>query len=265
MSLRQPAQDWAVQLFHKSPLKQAKYRQIIDFLGDTQTLRCLDIGSDNGAISYLLRKRGGSWASADLEETIVRQITELVQRDVFRIDGLHTPFDDATFDKVVIIDFLEHIDTDEAFIHELFRIIKPGGELIINVPHRRDTLLRRLRLALGHTDEKHGHVRPGYTLEDLAKLLNARFAILQHREYSRAFSELVDIAINSTLVRSGSTAEVTGKGVSVTAADLSKHHKTYRLYSFLYPLIWSITRLDALLPGSDGYMLIVRARCEKPA
>ena len=34
----------------------------------------------------------------------------------------------------------------------------------------------------------------------------------------------------------------------VTGSDLSRHRKTFRLWSLLYPAVWAVTRLDALVP-----------------
>ena len=65
-------------------------------------MRCLDLGADNGVISYLLRERGGSWKSADLDEQAVCSIRQLVKEDVFEINDISTPFNDNEFDKVVI-------------------------------------------------------------------------------------------------------------------------------------------------------------------
>lgn len=95
----------------------------------------LDIGADNGVVSYLLRQRGGNWKSADLDQTTVEAIQDLIQERVFQINDQFTPFADNQFDCVAIIDFLEHIPNDEEFIKELYRIVKPEGKVIINVPH----------------------------------------------------------------------------------------------------------------------------------
>src|SRR5574338_1411699 len=100
--------DWPVRLFNKSVLKQNNYRKITAFLGPTEGLHCLDIGSDNGVISYLLRQRGGDWKSADLDDQAVASIRELVRTGVYPIDGEHTPFEDDEFDAGVLVDFLEH-------------------------------------------------------------------------------------------------------------------------------------------------------------
>lgn len=252
-------QTWPVQLFNKSVLKQRKLRELTDLLGETQQLHCLDIGSDNGVVSYLLRRRGGIWKSADLDGEAVLSIRELVKDHVFQIDGYRTPFHNNEFDRVVIVDFLEHIRTDREFAEELFRIIKPGGELIINVPHMKDSLLRRFRLAIGQTDEKHGHVRPGYTVEGLIALLGGNFTVVSYKTYSKFFSECLDTIISfvfSLLKGQGTTSQ---KGILVTGQDLSQHQRSFRAYSFVYPVIWLFSKLDLMLFFVSGYMLIVKA------
>jgi hypothetical protein len=45
----------------------------------------------------------------------------------------------------------------------------------------------------------------------------------------------------------------------VTADDLTRHRKAFRTYSRIYPFVWAMSRLDALVPAS-GYMLIATAR-----
>ena len=58
-------------------------------------LRCLDLGSDNGVVSLLLRRRGGRWASADLTAEAVASIRELVETDVHLVTAARLPFADA--------------------------------------------------------------------------------------------------------------------------------------------------------------------------
>ncbi len=256
--------EWAVALFRKSVLKQAKFERITAFMDDPTGLRCLDIGADNGVISLLLRRRGGRWASADLDEHTVASIRQLVGDDVHQLDGSRTPFPDQSFDQVVVVDYLEHIPDDDRFAAELARILKPGGRVVINVPHLKPrSLLNRFRHSIGLTDEWHGHLRPGYDLEGIKRLLGPRFSIEQSVTYSKSFSELVDTALNGLYVamQRGSGAQAgSSKGTVVTQADVKKHRKQFLLLSGLYPFLWGMSRLDALLFLQPGYKLIVRAR-----
>ena len=90
----------------------------------------------------------------------------------------------------------------------------------------------------------------------LQELLGAHFAMGPTRTYSRFFSELVDTLVNVGLERLGKRPSA--KGMVVTSSDLSRHRRTFRLWSTLYPFVWAVTRLDAVVPAS-GYMLIAAA------
>ena len=251
------AEPWALALFRKSVLKQRKLAEITRALGPTGSDRCLDLGSDNGVISLLLRRAGGHWSSADLTDEAVSSIRELVESDVHRVDASSLPFADGEFDRVVVVDMLEHAPDEAAFVRELARITKPRGRLVVNTPHLKSTLLRRLRHAMGQTDEKHGHLRPGYTADGLRALLTSHgFEWEGHRTYSRFFSELVDTAINWGVARLGKGGSA--KGMVVTGADVAKHGKAFRAYSAIYPFVWGVSQLDRLVPAS-GYMLIATA------
>ena len=49
-------------------------------------------------------------------------------------DATRLPFPDATFDRVIAAEVLEHIPHDEAAISELARVLRPGGTMAITVP-----------------------------------------------------------------------------------------------------------------------------------
>lgn len=251
---------WARQLLRVSPLKQRKLKMLRRFIGDTEGLTCLDIGADNGVISLLLREGGGLWWSVDLIPEAVAAIEQLVGERVCRINGEHTPFADNQFDLVVVVDFLEHIETDVTFVGELYRIIKPGGKLVVNVPNPKPGLLRKIQYGLGQTDEAHGHVRPGYSKIELGQLLNGRFKIEVTESYSRIFSVLIDtlITFGLDILKRGGRGR---KGTVLTSHDLKKLKKSFGLYALMAPFILVFVRLDELFPKLRGNMLI--ARCQK--
>jgi SAM-dependent methyltransferase len=182
----------------------------------------------------------------------------------WRIDDTGTPFADGQFDLVVIIDFLEHVAGDAAFIVEVKRILKPGGVLVVNVPHLKPgSLLNRLRQRLGLTDELHGHVRPGYSLPGLEQLLGPEFVIVSARTYSKVFSEAIDTALGLmylALQRRKQRRVGSAKGIVLHQEDREQNRKELMLMGVLYPLMWLVSRLDYLLPAASGYKLIVKAR-----
>ncbi len=251
------SEPWSLRLYRRSVLKRRKLHELTRALGETEGFRCLDLGSDNGVVSLVLRRRGGSWASADLTEEATQAIRGLVGDDVHLIDAASLPFREGEFDRVVVVDMLEHVKDEAAFVSELIRITRPGGRLIVNTPHLKQTALRRFRHAIGQTDEKHGHLRAGYTAVRLEELLGTDFALESHRTYSRFFSETVDAAINWGVGRLGKRGSA--KGMVVTGGDVSKHRRLFAAYSLIYPLCWAWSQLDALLPWTSGYMLIATA------
>jgi SAM-dependent methyltransferase len=228
-------------------------------MDDPQGRASLDVGSDNGVISLLLRELGGRWDSADLIPDTVAAIKALVGEHVSLVGEDLFPYQNEIFDQVLIVDFLEHITQDKACVRELSRILKPGGVLVVNVPNPKEGLLRRIRFALGQTDEAHGHVRPGYTLRQLEELLAPAFTIERSQSYARIFSELIDTAIvgGLDLLKGGKRGK---KGKVVTASDLSKMQKSFRLYRAISPILRLFMFLDQLVPFLHGNMLIVRAR-----
>jgi SAM-dependent methyltransferase len=260
---RRPERAWAEWLFRRSILKQLKFEKICQLLGPVGDQNCLDIGSDNGVISYKLRQRGGRWSSADLDPRSVRALRELVQERVYAIDANRTSFQDAEFDMVVIVDFLEHIPDDAAFMVELSRILRPGGTLIVNAPLVRDSWLVRWRDSVGLTDELHGHLRRGYTPESLRDLASrGGFEVERIETHTRTISKFMDSLMVWALSRllKGDGGKGASRGLVVRRRHLDHHRWASGLYALVYPAIDLVCQLDHLLAKDPGYMIIARAR-----
>jgi SAM-dependent methyltransferase len=248
--------QWHLKLFGKSLTKQAKLREILRLLGPAGAAEGLDLGGDNGVISYFLRRHGGTWCSADLSPKAVASIRQLVGGDVREMTGSELPFEDARFDVVVVIDLLEHVRDDARFIEECHRVLKPAGRLIVNVPHvKRGAVLRPIRRLLGLTDERHGHVRPGYTESQLFDLLKDGFDVKEAHTYSRFFVEALDTVIQFAS-KAASRGASDAKGVMLDRQDFGRVAKLFRVYSVLYPFFLLAAQLDALLSFTRGYSLI---------
>jgi SAM-dependent methyltransferase len=50
--------------------------------------------------------------------------------------GEHLPYPDAVFDLILSHEVLEHVADDQQALHEMLRVLKPGGRAVIFVPNR---------------------------------------------------------------------------------------------------------------------------------
>lgn len=49
-------------------------------------------------------------------------------------DAASMPFRDGSFDRVVAFQSLEHIKLPETALHEIYRVLRPGGKIVLTVP-----------------------------------------------------------------------------------------------------------------------------------
>jgi ubiquinone/menaquinone biosynthesis C-methylase UbiE len=96
------------------------------------------------------------------------------------------PYDAAAFDRATCLDVLEHLTFEEQpkALAELFRVIRPGGELLVSVPnlaHLQSRVHFLLQGRLIHTAslEKHPGDRPAGEYIDLAR--RAGFRLVDRR------------------------------------------------------------------------------------
>jgi SAM-dependent methyltransferase len=67
------------------------------------------------------------------------RILKLKQGSGFYVaaDGMQLPFKTGIFDHTICSEVLEHVADDRQALHELARVLKPSGQLIITFPHRK--------------------------------------------------------------------------------------------------------------------------------
>jgi SAM-dependent methyltransferase len=99
--------------------------------------RVLEVGCGYGWISQTL------WNGAHIEWIGIDRSIDMVKRlrashvrrasQALLADATQLPFADGRFDKVVCTGVLMHIALDQSAVHELIRVLRPGGMLLCSI------------------------------------------------------------------------------------------------------------------------------------
>ena len=159
--------------------------------------RILDLGCGTGRNLAELAQVGDA-VGLDLEARALEFCQQRGLRSVAQARAEHLPFQDASFDAVIALDLLEHLDDDVEGVREVFRVLRPGGHFLAFVP--------AYRWLWGPQDDI-SHHRRRYTPRMIASTLRAAGfrvnrlthanllllpAILAGRRYLRAANWKVD-------------------------------------------------------------------------
>ncbi len=100
------------------------------------------------------------------------------------------PFPDGSFDVIVLLATIEHIQDKTPLIRECLRLLRPPGRVIVTVPSRAVdrivVLLRSLRLADGMSLEEHH----GFDPRDTPRLFADGFTLLHRRRFQAGLNNL---------------------------------------------------------------------------
>lgn len=119
-------------------------------------MEILDAGCGGGATMKSLR-RYGRVRGMEISEEAVEYNRER-GREVILGSIEEMPFPDESFDLALALDVIEHVPDDLRALEELFRVLRPGGFLLVTVP--------ALQMLWGAHDMAAGHYRR-YTLSGL--------------------------------------------------------------------------------------------------
>lgn len=170
-----------------------------------------------------------------------------------RGDALNLPFEDGSVDAVVMLDIVEHIADPAAVLAEARRVLRPGGSLVVSVPHRGPLTrldpnnvyeaLRRLRPGwppLDAYDQSESGTHQHFTVNEMRALLGPAFTVDRVARTGVGASEILHLMFRITF-------------------DAVLRWRA--AYMALRPLHFIAYLLDDAIPaGPLGYHLTVRAR-----
>lgn len=129
--------------------------------------RLLDAGCGEGRHSFGALYRGASVVGLDLDLEAMREASKNLRargREQDRLgamlqgDAFALPFPDATFDRIICSEVMEHVHDYRAAIRELHRVAKPGAKIAITIPTYTSEQVY-LRLGDEYFESPGGHIR----------------------------------------------------------------------------------------------------------
>jgi len=161
----------------KEPLSY-RYDWAIRQLPQRDKLKILDVGSWTGMFTYLMDTAGHDVTAFDKNQKYLEMVKANVPNaEIVKGELPELPFEDKSFDVVVALQVIEHIEDDIKAVKEMYRVLKKGGRIIVTIPIERNLIAN-----------EHKHFYNFYDVMDLFEVLGNDYTICKlnkFRKYDR--------------------------------------------------------------------------------
>lgn len=137
--------------------------------------KILDIGCGTGALIKELQQEGKEIFGVDMSKTALNFCSTQGVKNLFQAQAVQLPFAEKSFDAILMLDVLEHIEDEYKVMAEIKRVLKPNGIVIIFVPC--------FNFLWSNQDDISRHYRR-YTMSKLNKLVKSNFSIIKESYFN---------------------------------------------------------------------------------
>lgn len=137
--------DWIAH-FYDRVIPFVRLEQILKVLDLPQAGRLLDAGGGTGRVAEALRPHVGWIVVADVScGMLVQARGKGLSATSTQTERL--PFPAEAFDRVLMVDALHHVIDQAETVRELYRVLRPGGRLVIEEPDVRRFAVKLIAVA----------------------------------------------------------------------------------------------------------------------
>ena len=170
--------------------------------------RILDVGCGTGA-NLLMLSEYGEAEGVDISEDALSFCRERGLDKVRLGAGEELPYEDGTFDLVTAFDVVEHMDDDLAGLHEMRRVLRPRGRVLLFVP--------TFMFLWGLQDDVSNH-RRRYRLPELRRVLEQAGFEIERTTYANITFFLPILVMRQLMRLTGLKAD-SENNINVTALN----------------------------------------------
>lgn len=241
---------WQEKLFKHSVRRQMRLQKLKDLLGNISGQQCLEISSGDGMISARLREGGGVWTTLAINTQAQAALRYFINGDIGVLQGTQIDAPDQTYDAVVIVDALERVRDDLAFIKECHRVLKTDGRLVITAARKMIFCIGGgpLRSLLGLSWRRKGLERPGYSSQEFFDVLKSGFDVPETDSYSTCCIEVPGL-ICEALANKVAHGPYNMPPENTGTEEFYHYTKLNVFATLVYPLMWLFAKIETAILG----------------
>ncbi|MCS6839629.1 MAG: class I SAM-dependent methyltransferase, partial [Roseiflexus sp.] len=142
MRWRRDFARWRERRINQETYQGERLMRLEQIAGRLEGLRVLDLGAGMGGFAVAAALRGAQVVASEYNLaycriTLLRAERHRLSLPVINAAGEALPLPDAVFDAVVCWDVIEHVQSPDRVLHEIARVLRPGGVALMTVINRR--------------------------------------------------------------------------------------------------------------------------------